>query len=74
MKKNATLPEVRAELFETMVNLKEGKVSPLVADGIYKLSISIVDSYRVQLKAIEQAQLTNKEHLNYNQAAKLIEK
>lgn len=44
----------------------------MVADAIYKQSITIVDSYRVELRAIELALQTNA-GLDFNSASKLID-
>ena len=59
------------------MGLQDGSVSPLIADAIYKQSITIVDSYRVELRAIELAISTtaNKSApITFDQAAKLIAK
>ena len=70
-----SLKTVREQAAKTIMGLQDGSVSPLIADAIYKQSITIVDSYRVQLKAIELAINTTSDKsapLSFNQAAKLI--
>lgn len=68
-----SLKTVREEAAKTIMDLKEGKVSPLVADAIYKQSLTIVESYRLELKAIELA-INSSEGLDFKKASKLIEK
>lgn len=66
-----TLKAVREQAAKTIIGLQNGIVSPLIADAIYKQSLTIVDSYRVELRGIELAlQTTGK--LNFKQASKLI--
>ena len=50
-----SLKTVREQAAKTIMGLQDGSVSPLIADAIYKQSITIVDSYRVELRAIELA-------------------
>ena len=69
-----SLRTVREEAAKTIMDLKEGKVSPLVADAIYKQSLTIVDSYRVELRAIELALNTSTSPTTFTQAAKLVDK
>lgn len=75
--KQTSLKTVREQAAKTIMGLQNGTVSPLIADAIYKQSITIVDSYRVQLKAIELAISTTTDNLaplSFNKAAKLIAK
>ena len=75
--KQTSLKTVREQAAKTIMGLQDGRVSPAIADAIYKQSITIVDSYRVQLKAVELAISTtaNKSApITFNQAAKLITK
>ena len=44
----------------------------MVADAIYKQSLTIVDSYRVELKAVELA-ISSNAGLDFNSASKLID-
>ena len=78
MKLNQTsLKTVREQAAKTIMGLQDGTISPSIADAIYKQSITIVDSYRVELKAIELAINTtaNKSApITFDQAAKLITK
>ena len=67
-----SLKTVREEAAKTIMDLKEGKVSPLVADAIYKQSLTIVESYRLELKAIELA-INSSKGLDFKKASKLIE-
>lgn len=67
-----SLKTVREEAAKTIMDLKEGKVSPLVADAIYKQSLTIVESYRLELKAIELA-IDSSKGLDFKKASKLIE-
>lgn len=75
--KQTSLKTVREQAAKTIMGLQDGSVSPLIADAIYKQSITIVDSYRVELRAIELAISTtaNKSApITFDQAAKLIAK
>ena len=72
-----SLKTVREQAAKTIMGLQNGSVSPLIADAIYKQSITIVDSYRVELRAIELAISTTTDNLaplSFNKAAKLIAK
>ena len=72
-----SLKTVREQAAKTIIDLQNGIVSPLIADAIYKQSITIVDSYRVELRAIELAINTTSDKsapLSFNKAAKLIAK
>ena len=68
-----SLKTVREQAAKTIMGLQDGSISPLIADAIYKQSITIVDSYRVQLKAVELA-INTSNGLNYAQALAQIEK
>lgn len=70
--KQTSLKTVREQAAKTIMGLQDGSISPLIADAIYKQSITIVDSYRIQLKAIELALQTNA-GLDFNSASKLID-
>lgn len=75
--KQTSLKTVREQAAKTIMGLQDGTVSPLIADAIYKQSITIVDSYRVELRAIELAISTTTDNLaplSFNKAAKLIAK
>lgn len=75
--KQTSLKTVREQAARTIMGLQDGSVSPLIADAIYKQSITIVDSYRVELRAIELAISTTTDNLaplSFNKAAKLIAK
>ena len=75
--KQTSLKTVREQAAKTIMGLQNGSVSPLIADAIYKQSITIVDSYRVELRAIELAISTTTDNLaplSFNKAAKLIAK
>ena len=67
-----SLKVARQKAAETIIGLQDGTVSPLVADAIYKQSITIVDSYRVELRAIELAIQSNA-GIDFNAASKLID-
>ena len=67
-----SLKTVREQAANTIIALQNGTVSPMVADAIYKQSLTIVDSYRVELKAIDLALQTNA-GLDFNSASKLID-
>ena len=67
-----SLKTVREQAANTIIALQNGTVSPMVADAIYKQSLTIVDSYRVELKAIDLAIRCN-EGLDFNSASKLID-
>ena len=68
-----SLKTVREQAANTIIALQNGTVSPMVADAIYKQSLTIVDSYRVQLKAVELA-INSSNGLDYEQALTQIEK
>ena len=68
-----SLKTVREQAANTIIALQNGTVSPMVADAIYKQSVTIVDSYRVQLKAVELA-INSSNGLDYAQALAQIEK
>ena len=75
--KQTSLKTVREQAAKTIIGLQDGSVSPLIADAIYRQSITIVDSYRVELRAIELAISTTTDNLaplSFNKAAKLIAK
>lgn len=67
-----SLKTVREQAANTIIALQNGTVSPMVADAIYKQSLTIVDSYRVELKAVELA-LASNAGLDFNSASKLID-
>ena len=71
--KQTSLKTVREQAAKTIMGLQDGSISPLIADAIYKQSITIVDSYRVQLKAVELA-INTSNGLDYAQALAKIEK
>lgn len=68
-----SLKVVREEAAKCIMGLKDGSISPLVADSIYKQSLAIVDSYRVQLRGVELAIETTKERLDFADAELLID-
>lgn len=68
-----SLKTVREEAAKTIMDLKAGRVSPLVADAIYKQSLTIVESYRLELKAVEIA-ISSSKGLDFKSACALIEK
>ena len=72
--KQTSLKTVREQAAKTIMGLQDGSVSPLIADAIYKQSITIVDSYRVELRAIELALQTSTSPTTFTQAAKLVDK
>jgi len=67
-----SLKTVREQAANTIIGLQNGTVSPMIADAIYKQSITIVDSYRTELRAIDLAIKTNK-GLDFDKASKLID-
>ena len=73
-----SLRTVRQQAAQVIIGLQDGSVSPLIADAIYKQSLTIVDSYRVELRAIELAITTSSAPkgkqgpLSFDQASKLI--
>ena len=72
-----SLRTVRQQAAQVIIGLQDGSVSPLIADAIYKQSLTIVDSYRVELRAIELAIHTSTPKgkqgpLSFDQASKLI--
>ena len=69
-----SLKQVRKEAARTILGLRSGKVSPIIADAIYKQSISVIESYRVELQAIRLAVDTTPERLDYSEALRMISK
>lgn len=72
--KSTSLKIVREEAAKTIIALRDGTITPAVADAIYKQSLTIVDSYRVELRAIELALNTSTSPTTFTQAAKLVDK
>jgi len=70
---NTSLQTIRREAAETIIGLRDGSISPLVADMVYKQAITIIDSYRVELRAIELATRTQ-QGVDYKKATALIAK
>lgn len=66
-----SLKTVRQEAAKTIMDLRNGDISPMVADAIYKQSLTIVDSYRVQIRSIELA-IQSSEGMDYTKALKKI--
>lgn len=66
-----SLALVRKEAAKTIMDLRNGDISPIVADAIYKQSLTVVDSYRVQIRAIELA-IQSSEGMDYTKALKKI--
>lgn len=66
-----SLKAVRQEAAKTIMDLRNGDISPMVADAIYKQSLTIVDSYRVQIRSIELA-IQSSEGMDYTKALKKI--
>ena len=67
-----SLKQVRQEAAKTIMDLRNGNISPLVADAIYKQALTIVDSYRVELRAIELAINSSNAGMNFKEANELI--
>ena len=70
---STSLQTVRREAAKTIMGLKDGSISPLVADAIYKQALTIVDSYRIELRGIELA-INAQPNINYKKAIDLIAK
>lgn len=70
--KSTSLKIVREEAAKTIIALRDGTITPAIADAIYKQSLTIVDSYRVELQSISLA-LQHSEGLDYKKAIQLIE-
>ena len=66
-----SLKTAREQAAKTIIDLRNGDVTPLVADAVYKQSLTIVDSYRVELRAIELA-INTSEGLTFDKASKII--
>ena len=67
-----SLKTVREQAANTIIALQNGTVSPMIADSIYKQSLTIVESYRVELRGIELALQTNA-GLDFNSASQRID-
>lgn len=70
--KSTSLKIVREEAAKTIMALQNGTITPAVADAIYKQSLTIVDSYRVQIRSIELA-ITTSENTDFKKALKTVE-
>jgi hypothetical protein len=66
------LKTAREQAAKTIIDLRNGDITPLTADAIYKQSISLVDNYRVELRAIELA-IMSSEGLDFSKAATMID-
>jgi len=66
-----SLKQVREEAAKTIMDLRNGDISPMVADAIYKQALTIVDSYRVELRAISLA-IESSNGLDYAKAHKQV--
>ena len=67
-----SLKQVRQEAAKTIMDLRNGNISPLVADAIYKQSLTIVDSYRVELRAIQLAIESSSAGMDFEKASTLV--
>ena len=70
--KQTSLKTVREQAAKTIMGLQDGTVSPAIADAIYKQSITIVDSYRVELRAIELAINSSNAGMDFEKASMLV--
>ena len=70
--KSTSLKIVREEAAKTIIALRDGTITPAVADAIYKQSLTIVDSYRVQIRSIKLAIATS-ENTDFKKALKTVE-
>jgi len=70
---NTSLQTIRREAAETIIGLRDGSISPLVADAIYKQAINIIDTYRVEIRAIELATRTQP-GVTYRKATTMVAK
>ena len=67
-----SLKTARQQAAKTIIDLRNGDITPLVADAIYKQSLTIVDSHRVELRAIELA-IKASEGVSFNKASKIVD-
>ena len=67
-----SLKQVRQEAAKTIMDLRNGDISPLVADAIYKQSLTIVDSYRVELRAIQLAIESSAAGMDFEKATQIV--
>lgn len=72
MNEITTLQQARRFIYEEMVRLREGKVSVDEAIAQGKLASHLIETYRVEVKAIELTIEANKTQIEYQEAAKLI--
>jgi len=68
-----SLRVIRKEAAKTIIGLQNGSIAPAVADAIYKQAITIVDTYRVELRAIELATRVQP-GIDYKKAITLVAK
>jgi hypothetical protein len=67
------LAQARKDAADTIIGLKDGKVAPAIAEAIYKQNLTIIDSFRVELRGIELAHSISTGPVDYAQALALIE-
>ena len=71
--KQPTIGEVRAQLFNTLTEVRAGLTSPEEAHAVYRLSIGIIDTFRLEIRAVELANSMNKKRLPYGKVLQQIE-
>jgi len=67
------LAKARRTAGNTIIKLEENKISPAIADAIYKQHLTIIDSFRVEIRGVELAHRISNERIDYRQALALIE-
>jgi len=66
------LAQARRDAADTIIGLKDSTISPATADAIYKQNLTIIDSFRVELRGIELAHRISESPVNYVEALELI--
>jgi len=72
MSNKTSLKTIRQQAAKTIMDLRNGSIEPMVADAIYKQSLAIIDSYRMELRAVELA-IQNSKGVDYEDAIELID-
>ncbi len=69
---NTTLAEARRQAADTIIGLRDGSIAPIIADAIYKQTLTIIDSYRIELRGIELVMKTDPKRNTYKEALALV--
>ncbi len=71
---STSLAKVRRNAARCIEGLLDGGVTPAQAEAVYKQNLTIIDSYRQELKAIDTAYRLGNEQVDFNKALSMIGK